>query len=70
MGIFTKKRVQGVEDNPLKPEIDKINLYIENIKIDDNITLEIKERCPEIPRISGKTFIERLKSTFEEGEVF
>lgn len=70
MGIFTKKRVQGVEDTPLMPEIDKINLYIENIKIDDNITLEIKERCPEIPRISGMTFIERLKSTFEEGETF
>ena len=70
MGIFRKKRVQGVEYNPLKPEIDKINLYIENIKIDDNITFEIKERCHEIPRISGKTFIERYKSTFEEGEVF
>ena len=70
MGIFRKKRVQGVEDTPLMPEIDKINLYIENIKIDDNITLEIKERCPEIPRISGMTFIERLKSTFEEGETF
>lgn len=70
MGIFTKKRVQGVEDTPLKPETDKINLYIENIKIDDNITLEIKERCPEIPRISGMSFIERLKSTFEEGEIF